>query len=106
MAENLNKENFLKEVFDYENSKEWKEYQVASNNINHFNRQNEFIMVDGKTVMNDVTKMPEYKILKEKFKESLKKVKEMEKKGNNSYAEGGGIFGKAVFKGTNSRFKN
>ena len=23
MAENLNKENFLKEVFDYENNKEW-----------------------------------------------------------------------------------
>ena len=72
-----------------ENSKEWKEYQVASNNINRFNRQNEFIMVDGKAVMNDVTKMPEYKILNEKFKESLRKVREMEKKGNNSYAEGG-----------------
>ena len=24
MAENLNKENFLKEVFDYENNKQWK----------------------------------------------------------------------------------
>jgi hypothetical protein len=56
-------------------SVEWKEYQEASNNINRFNRQNEFIMVDGKAVMNDVTKMPEYKILNEKFYESLKKVK-------------------------------
>ena len=71
-----------------ENSKEWKEYQVASNNINRFNRQNEFTMVDGKAVMNDVTKMPEYKILNEKFKKSLKKVREMQKEGNNSYAKG------------------
>ena len=66
-----------------ENSKEWKEYQVASDNINHFNRQNEFIMVDGESVANDVTKMPEYKILNKKFKESLKKVNQM------GYAKGG-----------------
>jgi hypothetical protein len=65
------------------NSKEWKEYQEASRNINHFNRQNEFIMVDGEYVMNDVTKMPEYKILNKKFKESLKKVTQM------GYAKGG-----------------
>ena len=65
------------------NSKEWKEYQVASDNINHFNRQNEFIEVDGESVANDVTKMPEYKILNKKFKESLKKVKQ------KGYAKGG-----------------
>lgn len=67
------------------NSKEWKEYQVASDNINHFNRQNEFIEVDGESVANDVTKMPEYKILNKKFKESLKKVKQ------KGYEKGGMI---------------
>jgi len=74
------------------NSKEWKEYQVASDNINHFNRQNEFIMVDGELVANDVTKMPEYKILNKKFKESLKNVKPL------GYAKGGEIHGEVSVK--------
>jgi hypothetical protein len=37
-------------------------------------------MVDGELVMNDVTKMPEYKILNKKFQESLKKLKKDEYK--------------------------
>ena len=73
---------------DKGNSKEWKEYQEASNNINHFNRKNEYIVVNGKSVMNDVTKMPEYKILSKKFEESLKKVKQM------GYAKGGKLYTK------------